>query len=92
VHGESWPEILPGEQRTGAALNTYLTRMSNTLYHYTGTCAMGQNRDAVCDPQFRVRGTEGLFVCDASAIPSIPAFNTQATVMALAIQFSNLWR
>jgi choline dehydrogenase-like flavoprotein len=38
----------------------------------------------VVDEQFRVHGTENLYVCDASVFPSSITVNPQLTVMALA--------
>jgi choline dehydrogenase len=43
-------------------------------HHATSTCAIGADKDplAVLDSKFRVRGTVGLRVVDASAFPRIP--------------------
>jgi choline dehydrogenase-like flavoprotein len=38
----------------------------------------------VVDPGFKVHGTEGLYVCDASVFPTSTTVNPQMTVMALA--------
>ena len=47
---------------------------------------MGANNDnmAVLDDQLRVKGVEGLRVCDASAMPSQITGNLYATVIAIA--------
>jgi choline dehydrogenase len=50
------------------------------FFHPVGTCAIG----AVVDGDGRVRGCEGLWVCDASIIPSIPRANTNLSTIALA--------
>jgi choline dehydrogenase len=47
---------------------------SGTVYHPSCTCRMGD----VVDNQLRVKGVEGLRVCDASAFPNIIAGNTNA--------------
>ncbi|TNF28456.1 MAG: GMC family oxidoreductase, partial [Deltaproteobacteria bacterium] len=55
------------------------------MTHLFGGCSMGADpRRAVCDPQGRVHGYEGLVVADASAIPTTLGVNPQHTIMALA--------
>ena len=48
------------------------------------TARMGGRRDAVADPEGRVRGVRGLYVADASGFPSASGVNPMLTVMALA--------
>ena len=55
-----------------------------TYFHPVGTCKLGTDPDAVVDLQLRVHGVEGLRVVDASVMPSLPAANTNATVLAIA--------
>jgi 5-(hydroxymethyl)furfural/furfural oxidase len=47
-------------------------------YHASCTCRMGAASDpmAVTDPSARVYGVEGLRVCDASIMPTVPCANT----------------
>ncbi len=49
-----------------------------SYYHGVGTCRMGGADDpgAVVDPTLRVRGIEGLWVADASVLPTVPHANT----------------
>ena len=56
-----------------------------TNYHPAGTCKMGADGDpmAVLDSRMRVRGVDGLRVCDMSAVPNINAGNTNAPAMML---------
>ena len=42
------------------------------------------SKRGVVDPEFRVYGTQNVFVCDASVFPSSITVNPQLTVMALA--------
>ena len=49
-------------------------------FHPAGTCALG----AVVDSHGRVFGVEGLFVADASVMPTIPRANTNLTTAAIA--------
>ncbi len=55
-------------------------------FHVCGTCRMGRadDRDAVTDPQGRVRGVAGLRVVDASIMPAIPRGNTNIPTIMLA--------
>jgi 5-(hydroxymethyl)furfural/furfural oxidase len=47
-------------------------------WHATSTCRMGAPNDpgAVTDPAGRVYGVQGLRVCDASIMPTVPCANT----------------
>ncbi|KAA2236289.1 GMC family oxidoreductase [Salinarimonas soli] len=67
------------------ALMRHCKRFVKTNYHPAGTCRMGAADDplAVLDSQLRVRGVEGLRVCDLSAMPDINAGNTNAPAMMM---------
>jgi choline dehydrogenase-like flavoprotein len=55
------------------------------LSHLFGGCVMGSDpQKAVCDAHGQVYGTEGLFISDASQIPTTLGVNPQHTIMALA--------
>lgn len=62
----------------------WLIRRLQTVYHPTSTCRMGTDARAVLDPQLRVRGVEGLWVADASVMPSVPRGHTNAVVAMIA--------
>jgi choline dehydrogenase len=53
---------------------------------------MGTGDDAVVDPALRVRGVDGLRVCDASVFPVIPGGNTNAPTMMVAEKGADLIR
>ena len=57
-----------------------------TYNHAAGTCRMGPvaDPDAVVDGQGRVHGLDGLFVIDASIMPTIPAGNTNIPTVMVA--------
>lgn len=67
-----------------AELDAHMLAVHGAFYHGAGTCGMGDGDDAVCDPNCRVRGVEGLCVIDASAAPHVPRTNTNLMVIALA--------
>ncbi len=55
------------------------------LSHLFGGCNMGKDpARSVCDGDGRVHGYSGLFIADASAIPTNLGVNPQHTIMALA--------
>ncbi len=61
-----------------AALEDRIRNRADTIYHAVGTARMGSDADAVCDPQLRVRGVDGLYIADASVMPKLVSGNTNA--------------
>lgn len=77
-------ELRPGpEVVTDEAMIDDFRRRSGTVYHPSCTCRMGAEGESVLDAKLRVRGVEGLRVCDASAFPNLIAGNTNAPSMML---------
>ncbi|WP_114390734.1 GMC family oxidoreductase [Notoacmeibacter marinus] len=74
------------------ALAAHCRKMVKTNYHPAGTVKMGADGDAmaVLDAKMRVRGIPGLRVCDMSAVPNIPAGNTNAPAMMLGDRCADL--
>lgn len=57
------------------------------LWHETGTARMGSDpANSVVDANCQVHGIGGLYVVDASVLPSAGAVNTGLTIMALALR------
>lgn len=74
-------EILPGPGvESDADLDAFLARAAMTHHHPVGTCSLG----SVVDSSLAVRGIGGLFVVDASVIPSITSGPVNAAVIAIA--------
>jgi 5-(hydroxymethyl)furfural/furfural oxidase len=44
---------------------------------------------AVTDPRGKVRGTDGLYICDASLMPTIPCANTNLPTIMIAEKISD---
>jgi choline dehydrogenase-like flavoprotein len=62
-------------------------RRAPYLWHETGTARMGDDPEtSVVDRNCQVHGVNGLFVMDASVLPSAGAVNTGLTIMALALR------
>jgi len=66
----------PGPQVQGRAALEQFVKDRCWGHHASCTCPIGRDGDpmAVLDGQFRVRGTKGLRVADASVFPRIPGF------------------
>jgi choline dehydrogenase len=86
-------EIMPGEDvDNDERVREWIRATAGTMFHPTGTSAMGGDADAVCDPELRVRGVEGLRVVDASVMPATPRGNTNAPTIAVAERAADLIR
>ena len=68
-----WTETLPCNGTTDCDLKSVITAQAWS-HHATSSCSIGgdNNPFAVLDSRFRVRGTQGLRVVDASAWPRTP--------------------
>jgi choline dehydrogenase-like flavoprotein len=55
-------------------------------FHPSGTARMGADAErAPVDTSGRLRGTHGVYVADASVLPTCPEVNPQLTIMAMAL-------
>lgn len=78
-------EVLPGPQvNSREELFNYACGMAKTDHHPVGTCKMGHDNMAVVTPELRVRGIDGLRVCDASIMPTINSSNTNAPTIMIS--------
>ncbi|MCG6884360.1 MAG: GMC family oxidoreductase N-terminal domain-containing protein [Silicimonas sp.] len=86
-------EVLPGpEVKTRDELFDYACRLAKTQHHPVGTCKMGHGEMAVVDPELKVRGIEGLRVCDSSIMPTINSSNTNAPTIMIGEKASDMVR
>lgn len=77
----------PGpDVRSDAAMENAIRASTRTYHHPVGTCRMGPDIEsgAVVDTTGKVHGMEGLFVVDASIMPTIPAANTNLPTIMVA--------
>jgi choline dehydrogenase len=73
-------ELRPGpDVSSDADLIVDFRARSGTVYHPSCTCRMGD----VVDSKLRVKGVDGLRVCDASAFPNLIAGNTNAPAILM---------
>lgn len=97
-------EIAPGpECQTDEQISEYARKAAHTVYHPAGTCRMGTppayragNADAdtvvVDQKNLRVVGLQGLRVCDASVLPTIPSVNPMLTILMIAERSAEIIR
>jgi choline dehydrogenase len=77
LRGYAAREIRPGPEVPAAE---HVRAGVRGFFHPTSTCAIGR----VVDGDGRVLGIDGLYVVDASIMPTIPRANTNLTTIALA--------
>ena len=86
-------ELLPDDSvRSREERLAFLARAAFTHHHPVGTCRMGRDERAVVGPDLAVRGVDGLYVIDASVMPSITAGPINAAIVAIAERASDLLR
>ena len=84
-------EINPGlVVKSDAEIDAWIKKTVITAHHPCGTCAIGQ--DGVVDSDLKVRGIEGLRVCDAAAMPDLVSAHINACVLMMAEKGADLIR
>ncbi|KXN87042.1 Pyridoxine 4-oxidase [Leucoagaricus sp. SymC.cos] len=75
-------------------LNEFIRGVAGPYLHGSSSAAMSPRGVSwgVVDPDFRVKGTAGLRVVDASVLPTVPSGHTQAPVFGFAERASLLIR
>ncbi len=76
------------------ALRSWIRRACGSGFHPCGTVPMGapDDRSAVVDQYGRVFGVKGLFVADASIMPTIPRANTNIPTIMIGERFGEWLR
>jgi len=78
-------ELAPGPAiTTDAEIDAFVEANVTTYFHPVGSCRMGAAPDAVVDAHGKVHDLEGLWVLDASVMPSIPGINTNLPTIMIA--------
>jgi 5-(hydroxymethyl)furfural/furfural oxidase len=77
------PKRLAGNR---AELEAYISETVGGVWHPTCTCRMGPHSDklAVTDATGKVRKLDGLYISDASIMPTIPCANTNLPTIMMA--------
>ncbi len=83
--------LWPGERvlRDRAAMHAWIVKSCDSGYHPCGTVPMGAEDDpeAAVDQYGRVRGMTGLWVADASIMPTVPSVNTNVPTLMIGERF-----
>jgi choline dehydrogenase len=84
-------ELAPGPAaQSDDEIDDWVRNSAGTTFHPVGTCRMGIDAQAVLDESLRVRGTVGLRVADASAMPTMIGGNTSVPTMMIAEKAARL--
>ena len=91
IHSQSefknlWTEeMIPGKFiQSDEEILREIQKVAGTVYHYSGSCRMGNDDEAVVNPELQVRGICHLRIADASIMPSITSANTNAATYMIA--------
>ena len=96
LHADPMRPFLAEEREPGLDIESdedllaYCRNAGSTIYHPSGTCAMGIEETAVVTPELKVKGVDGLRVVDASVMPRVVSGNTNAPVIMIAEKASDM--
>lgn len=82
-------ELVPGPNVQTTEQITDFVKSNAWGHHACGTCRIGREGDSVLDSRFRVWGTKGLRVVDASVFPRIPGLFILSAVYMIAEKASD---
>ncbi|HEY1857794.1 GMC family oxidoreductase [Acidocella sp.] len=89
VNAPSMADYLLEEYEPGAGITgdddllAYCRARGSTIYHPTGTCAMGPNSGAVVSPALKLQGAEAIRVVDGSIMPRLISANANASIIMI---------
>ena len=83
-------EVAPGKKLQGKDMENFVRDGATTYFHQSGTCRMGQDKDAVVDAQLRVNGLQGLRIADSSIMPRIASVATMATCALIGERMADI--
>jgi len=83
-----YPKTAPQDD---AEIDAFLRSSASQQFHPASTCRMGDGPDAVLNPDLSVRGVDGLYVVDASAMPRLVSGNPNVVIMMMAAKAASLW-
>jgi choline dehydrogenase-like flavoprotein len=84
------PELHAGDSAPLRDLDVRAEDLKLMAFHPLGSARMdARPAHGVLDGDGRVHGTEGVYVCDGSAIPSSLGVNPQITIMTLATRLAH---
>ena len=77
--------LKPSTVDSDSQLDEYIWSQVTSAYHFCCTCRMAsREKGGVVDQSGRVYGVQGLRICDASILPTVPAANTMWSTMMVA--------
>ena len=86
-------EYLPGAGvQSDDEWRAYIRANAIGVYHPAGTCKMGNDPMAVVDDGLKVHGLDGLYVADASIMPTVVSANLNATCIMIGERAAEMIR
>lgn len=90
---DAWPERKELLPRLLLAVGDAAAAKPHDVYHPVGTCRMGEDGEAVVDPELRVHGAANLWLVSTAVFPSAgtanPTFSLLCLAAALAERLAN---
>ncbi len=84
--------VFPGEALPDdASIDDFIRKTATQQFHPASSCRMGSDAMAVLNSDLSVRGAEGLYVVDASAMPHLISGNPNVVIMMMAARAASMW-